>query len=63
MKLAIGGDHAGFPLKGLVIELLRAQGYGNFVRSARGSRYLVLHIPNPYRVRRRCTGVLERHAS
>ncbi|HEU5101474.1 MAG TPA: ribose 5-phosphate isomerase B [Roseiflexaceae bacterium] len=27
MKLAIGGDHAGFPLKGLVIEFLRAQGH------------------------------------
>jgi ribose 5-phosphate isomerase B len=27
MKLAIGGDHAGFPLKGPVIEFLRAQGH------------------------------------
>lgn len=27
MKLAIGGDHAGFPLKGPVIELLRAWGH------------------------------------
>jgi ribose 5-phosphate isomerase B len=27
MKIAIGGDHAGFPLKGPVIELLRAQGH------------------------------------
>lgn len=27
MKLAIGGDHAGFPLKGPVIELLRDAGY------------------------------------
>jgi ribose 5-phosphate isomerase B len=27
MKLAIGGDHAGFPLKGSVIEFLRAQGH------------------------------------
>lgn len=27
MKLAIGGDHAGFPLKGPVIEYLRAQGH------------------------------------
>lgn len=35
MKLAIGGDHAGFPMKGPVIELLRAKGhdvtdYGTF---------------------------------
>jgi ribose 5-phosphate isomerase B len=27
MKIAIGGDHAGFPLKGPVIELLRTQGH------------------------------------
>jgi len=27
MKLAVGGDHAGFPLKGAVIEFLRAQGH------------------------------------
>ena len=27
MKLAVGGDHAGFPLKGSVIEFLRAQGH------------------------------------
>ncbi len=27
MKIAIGGDHAGFPLKGPVIELLRAAGH------------------------------------
>jgi ribose 5-phosphate isomerase B len=27
MKIAIGGDHAGYPLKGPVIELLRAQGH------------------------------------
>ena len=27
MKLAIGGDHAGFPLKGPVIDFLRAQGH------------------------------------
>ena len=27
MKLAVGGDHAGFPLKGPVIEYLRAQGH------------------------------------
>jgi ribose 5-phosphate isomerase B len=27
MKIAIGGDHAGFPLKGPVIELLRVQGH------------------------------------
>jgi ribose 5-phosphate isomerase B len=27
MKLAIGGDHAGFPLKGPVIEFLRTQGH------------------------------------
>jgi ribose 5-phosphate isomerase B len=27
MKLAVGGDHAGFPLKGGVIEFLRAQGH------------------------------------
>ena len=27
MKLAIGGDHAGFPLKGPVIEFLRGQGH------------------------------------
>lgn len=26
MRLAVGGDHAGFPLKGPVIEYLRAQG-------------------------------------
>src|SRR6185503_4050735 len=27
MKLAVGGDHAGFPLKGPVIELLRSWGH------------------------------------
>jgi ribose 5-phosphate isomerase B len=27
MKLAVGGDHAGFPLKGLVIDFLRGQGH------------------------------------
>ena len=27
MKLAIGGDHAGFPLKGPVIDYLKAQGH------------------------------------
>ena len=27
MKLAIGGDHAGFPLKGPVIDFLRAEGH------------------------------------
>ena len=27
MKLAVGGDHAGFPLKGPVIEFLRARGH------------------------------------
>ncbi len=27
MRLAIGGDHAGFPLKGPVIDLLRAAGH------------------------------------
>jgi ribose 5-phosphate isomerase B len=27
MKLAVGGDHAGFPLKGAVIEFLHAQGH------------------------------------
>ena len=27
MKLAIGGDHAGFPLKGPLADLLRAAGY------------------------------------
>jgi ribose 5-phosphate isomerase B len=27
MRLAVGGDHAGFPLKGPVIELLRALGH------------------------------------
>lgn len=27
MKLAVGGDHAGFPLKGPVIELLRTWGH------------------------------------
>lgn len=27
MKIAIGGDHAGFPLKGPVIELLKAGGH------------------------------------
>jgi ribose 5-phosphate isomerase B len=27
MKLAVGGDHAGFPLKGPVIEFLRSQGH------------------------------------
>ncbi len=27
MKLAVGGDHAGFPLKGPVIGFLRAQGH------------------------------------
>ncbi len=27
MKLAVGGDHAGFPLKGPVIDFLRAQGH------------------------------------
>lgn len=27
MRLAVGGDHAGFPLKGPVIELLRAAGH------------------------------------
>ncbi len=27
MKLAVGGDHAGFPLKGPVIEFLRRQGH------------------------------------
>ncbi len=27
MKLAVGGDHAGFPLKGPLIEWLRAQGH------------------------------------
>ena len=27
MKIAIGGDHAGFPLKGPIIELLRAAGH------------------------------------
>ena len=27
MKLAIGGDHAGFPMKGPIIELLRQRGH------------------------------------
>jgi ribose 5-phosphate isomerase B len=27
MRLAVGGDHAGFPLKGPIIELLRAEGH------------------------------------
>jgi ribose 5-phosphate isomerase B len=27
MKLAVGGDHAGFPLKGPVIDVLRSQGH------------------------------------
>ncbi len=27
MKLAVGGDHAGFPLKGPVIDFLQAQGH------------------------------------
>jgi len=27
MKLAIGGDHAGFPMKGPVVEYLRSQGH------------------------------------
>ena len=27
MKLAVGGDHAGFPMKGPVIELLKAKGH------------------------------------
>ena len=27
MKLAVGGDHAGFPLKGPLIDWLRAQGH------------------------------------
>lgn len=27
MRIAVGGDHAGFPLKGPVIELLRAEGH------------------------------------
>ncbi len=27
MKLAVGGDHAGFPLKGPVIDFLRAKGH------------------------------------
>ncbi len=27
MKLAIGGDHAGFPMKGPIIELLQAKGH------------------------------------
>ena len=27
MKLAVGGDHAGFPIKGPVIDFLRAQGH------------------------------------
>ncbi|HEU5013477.1 MAG TPA: ribose 5-phosphate isomerase B, partial [Roseiflexaceae bacterium] len=27
MRLAIGGDHAGFPLKGPVIDFLRAEGH------------------------------------
>lgn len=27
MKLAIGGDHAGFPLKGTVIDFVQAQGH------------------------------------
>ncbi len=27
MKLAVGGDHAGFPLKGPVIDFLRGQGH------------------------------------
>jgi ribose 5-phosphate isomerase B len=27
MKLVVGGDHAGFPLKGPVIDFLRAQGH------------------------------------
>jgi ribose 5-phosphate isomerase B len=27
MRIAIGGDHAGYPLKGPVIELLRAKGH------------------------------------
>jgi ribose 5-phosphate isomerase B len=27
MKLAVGGDHAGFPLKGPVIDFLRSQGH------------------------------------
>jgi ribose 5-phosphate isomerase B len=27
MRIAVGGDHAGFPLKGPVIELLRAWGH------------------------------------
>src|SRR5262245_26241456 len=27
MRLAVGGDHAGFPLKGPVIEYLRKQGH------------------------------------
>jgi ribose 5-phosphate isomerase B len=28
MKLAVGGDHAGFPLKGPIIERLKSWGYG-----------------------------------
>ena len=27
LSLAVGGDHAGFPLKGRIIEFLRGQGY------------------------------------
>ena len=27
MKLAIGGDHAGFPLKGAVVDYLKSQGH------------------------------------
>ena len=27
LSLAVGGDHAGFPLKGQIIEFLRGQGY------------------------------------
>ena len=27
MKLVIGGDHAGFPLKGLVVDFLRMEGH------------------------------------
>lgn len=27
MKLAVGGDHAGFPMRGPVIELLKAKGH------------------------------------
>ena len=27
MKIAVGGDHAGFPLKGPIVELLKSWGY------------------------------------